>query len=675
MPESTRQLAAIMFTDIAGYTALMGTNEEGAFEVLLKNKEIHQAIITNFNGTLIKEMGDGMLLSFPLASEAVKCAVEIQKKCKEESIPLKIGIHEGEIVFAGEDVYGDGVNIASRLQEVVTEGCIAISEKVYSDIKNKAGINTKPIGIKKLKNVDDPVKVYEVFSEEATIESEQRAKGADYNKVHWRYIIFSGIFIITIAAYLSWYYFPDQPAIELDKSIAILPFGNASTEEENQYFVDGMMEDIRNKLSKIDDLRVISKTSAEKYKETNLLSSEIADELNVIFLLEGTVQKQGNQIKVHAQLIKAETDDHIWSETYVRDLSEVFKVQSEVAQAIAAELKAVISEDNKRQIEFVPTKSQAAYDSYLMGRYFWNQRTVEGLKKSVDYFEQALENDPEYSLAYAGLGDAYLIQVPYGLTDMNEGYPKAKKYALRALELNPNLAEAHATLGTLARREWRWQDAERELKRAIELNPNYSIAYHWYIEYLIAVRQPEEARKQMNRALEIDPLSFLLHRQNAELYYNEGKLDKALEENQKMQQLNPSRNQTSMLFKIYREQGRNQEALKMLHEYFSTSNIQMNIDRSEDIYAKEGIDGVIRWWLDIELKEFYRIPKPNAMYYLFFGEYYAMLGEKELALGWLEKGIKLRPVFGPYINSNRVYENLRSDPRFKGLLKEMGLDD
>ena len=203
MHESSHKLAAIMFTDIVGYTTLMGMDEDRAFEVRRKVQEIHRTIIKRFNGTIIKEIGDGMLLSFTLASDAVKCAIEIQEACKHQDIPLKIGIHEGEMVFAGEDVYGDGVNIASRLQEVVAEGCIAISERVYSDIKNKAGIKTKLIGVKKLKNVDDSVKVYEVLCEEKTVDSDHGAKGAENKKAYRRYIIISGIFIVAIAAFLD----------------------------------------------------------------------------------------------------------------------------------------------------------------------------------------------------------------------------------------------------------------------------------------------------------------------------------------------------------------------------------------------------------------------------------------------------------------------------------------
>jgi len=201
-----RRHAAIVFTDIVGYTALMGTDEYRAFVVLQKNREIHSELIRQFNGTLIKEMGDGTLISFNLASDAVRCAIAIQKACKEQNIPLKIGIHEGELVFAGEDVYGDGVNIASRLQEDAREGCIAISEKVYSDIKNKSGIDTKLIGPKKLKNVDDPVKVYEVLCEETTLVEEQGSKSVENSKAsrRYRYFILPGIFIVIIAVILIW---------------------------------------------------------------------------------------------------------------------------------------------------------------------------------------------------------------------------------------------------------------------------------------------------------------------------------------------------------------------------------------------------------------------------------------------------------------------------------------
>ena len=372
-----RRLAAIMFTDIVGYTSLMGSNEDRAFEVLRNNRELHQQLIKKFNGSLIKEMGDGMLISFPLASDAVRCAVELQKRCKADKIPLKIGIHQGEMVFEGDDVLGDGVNVASRIQENSPEGKINISGNVYDAVKNKAEIITRFSGNRKFKNITETIKVYEVLSEE---EYNPESKGRDKPKTKHVYYALGSIIALLIIALIIWGLLPGRLSsrINKEKSIAVMPFDNESSDEENIYFVNGMMEDVRNNLSKVGDLRVISKTSTEKYRESNQSISEIARELDVNFVLEGTVTKIGNKVKIHAQLIDAETDDHIWVDTYNRALNDVFKVQSEIAQIIARELYTTISPETKQIIETPLTRNMNAYQIYYQARQYQEMYLMEG---------------------------------------------------------------------------------------------------------------------------------------------------------------------------------------------------------------------------------------------------------------------------------------------------------
>ena len=279
-----RRLAAIMFTDIAGYTALMGSDEDKAFDMLRRNHAIHEKLIKQFDGTLIKEIGDGTLASFSLASDAVRCALEIQNGCKEENIPLKIGIHEGEMVFVGSDVLGDGVNIASRLLESTEKGCITISGSVYRDIKNKTGIRTEFIEEKVFKNVDEPIRIYSVTCEES-----QPVKSSK----------------ITSDSNL-----PGK------KSIIVLPFVNISPDPDQEYFSDGLTEEIITDLSHIHDLLVISRSSAMTFKGTNKTIPEIAQTVKVRYILEGSVRKAGNNLRITAQLIDALTDTHLWAEKY-----------------------------------------------------------------------------------------------------------------------------------------------------------------------------------------------------------------------------------------------------------------------------------------------------------------------------------------------------------------------
>ncbi|HEY5689916.1 MAG TPA: adenylate/guanylate cyclase domain-containing protein, partial [Cyclobacteriaceae bacterium] len=336
MPKQIHRHAAIVFTDIVGYTAMMGKDEARAVEVLHLNKAIHLRIIPRFNGNLIKEVGDGMLISFDLASDAVRCSIELQKECMEQHIPLKIGIHEGETLFEDGDIIGDSVNIASRLQVIAPPGGIYISETVNYNIENKRGIEARFVKQETLKNVNHPVRIYQVNMGPAG----KPVSG----KIRKKILYYSlGGFLVIAFSVLTWTLMPRQQAGEVKKSIAVLPFDNESADEENQYFVNGMMEDIRNNLSKISDLQVKSKVSVNKYHKTNLSSKEIGRELDANYLLEGTVQKQGTLVKIHAQLIHAETDNHIWADTYQADIAdpkEVFNIQSDIAQAIAKELHA-----------------------------------------------------------------------------------------------------------------------------------------------------------------------------------------------------------------------------------------------------------------------------------------------------------------------------------------------
>ena len=455
MHESSHKLAAIMFTDIVGYTALMGLDEDRAFAVLRNNQDIHKTIIKDFNGTLIKEIGDGMLISFPLASEAVKCAIEIQKACKKQDIPLKIGIHEGEMVFAGEDVYGDGVNIASRLQEVAGEGCIAISDRVYADIKNKTGIGTRLIGDKKLKNVKEPIKLYEVICED---EDKNEDKG--YAEINWAlkipaakrktklfFFIITGTLVLIVATFLIREYLSQKGIETLNKSIAILPFENLGP-PEHDYFTDGMTEEITSRLAKIKSLGVTSRKSAVYYAKTDKTIKQIGKELGVNYILEGTVRwsitpEGAETVRITPQLIMASTDMHIWAESYDRKIDDIFKIQSEIAQKVSEQLGLTLLEGEQRALEIQPTESLAAYQAYLRGIYYLGQPhfSLENWLLAIENFQQAVVLDTGFAFAYAELAMAHarFYNLRYDLSGSH--LKKSNQAAAKALEIAPDQPE------------------------------------------------------------------------------------------------------------------------------------------------------------------------------------------------------------------------------------------
>ncbi|MBT8183352.1 MAG: hypothetical protein KJN76_00815, partial [Eudoraea sp.] len=505
----SRQLAAIMFTDIVGYTALMEKDEKKAFRLLDKNREIQQPLIEKFGGKWLKEMGDGVLASFTTVSDAVYCAGAIQKACKRvPELLIRIGIHEGEVVFKDEDVFGSGVNIASRLESISPIGGILVSGSVYRNIKNKEGIRAEFLREESLKNVDEPIKIYQlkVEKDDAPDEKSARLKRSPKLAKSKVLIVSAVIIILLMFVYIGFqfrsnelqYNPPTAAEAENNKSIAVLPFVNMSNDPEQQYFSDGIMEAILNDLSKIRELKVISRTSVMQYRNTEKTIPQIAEELGVTYLLEGGVQSSGGKVRINAQLINATQDAHMWSENYDRELINIFELQSDIAQKIASELNTVLSPKELNEIQVHGTSDPEAYNLYLMGRYFWYKRTGDALRKSIDYFEQSLAIDPEYALAYAGLADGFLISEVYGYLPMTTGFSKAKEYALRALEINPGLAQAYATLGTVAKREWQWQEAEVKLKRAVELDPNYIMARHWYAEYLFVFGPSDKLLEQIN---------------------------------------------------------------------------------------------------------------------------------------------------------------------------------
>jgi len=676
----SRQLAAIMFTDIVGYTALMEQDENKAFRILDENREIQKPLIEKFDGKWLKEMGDGILASFTTVSDAVYCAGAIQKACENNpALFVRIGIHEGEVVFKDEDVFGSGVNIASRLESISPIGGILVSDSVYRNIKNKEGIKVKFLREESLKNVDEPIKIYLVKVEKDKSPEEDSIRLKRSPKLAGRkvMIVSAAIIILLLLVYVGYQYKSNEPQIypstaaesEINKSIAVLPFVNMSNDPEQQYFSDGIMEAILNDLSKISELKVISRTSVMQYRDTKKTTPQIAEELGVAYLLEGGVQSSGGKVRINAQLINAKQDANVWSDKYDREMIDIFEIQSEIAQKIASELNAVLSPGEINEIQVHNTNNPEAYNLYLMGRYFWYKRTADALRKSIDYFEQSLAIDPDYALAYSGLADGFLMLVAYDHLPKATGFPKAKEYALRALEIDPNLAQAYATLGTIAKREWQWNEAEAKLKRSIELDPNYVMARHWYAEYLFVFGPSEKLLEQINTGLGLDPLSFLMKSQLAWYYHDAGELDMALEELMTLLELDPFDLRAShyTMFTIYVEQGKEEEAFNSLKKHWAVHNeMEGQVHLAEDIYKRQGMKGLFSWLLELE------VGLPNARP-PWVALLYSLLGEKELALDWLEKSYESRFMDLPKTIKSVDFEILRSEPRYIELLKKMKL--
>ena len=523
-----RRLAAIMFTDIVGYTALMGENEQKALKLLEKNRKLHQSLIDLYHGKMLKEMGDGILAVFNAASDAVHCAQEIQKISREDpELKLHIGIHLGEVTFIEDDVFGDGVNIASRIEGVAKEGEIYLSEDVYKSIKNKADIEVEFIGKKAFKNVKDPIGLYRL------IEASIPEKRIDSTKSKSIGLIAAMAAILVILIYIisiSIIKFKDNAPAITEKSIAVLPFKNIGNNREGDFFSDGIMETIISHLSKMKALKVISRTSVEQYRESNKTAPQIASDLGVVYLLEGSAQKYENKLRITVQLINARDDYHIWSENYDKDLTDIFLIQSEIAGKVADAMEVHITNDESERILNTPTWNLEAYDLYVQGRYYWNKRTENDLLLSLDYFKKAIELDPEFAQAWAGLADAYCMLCGYNYMPSSVGHPKAKDAANKALKLNRTLAEAHTSLGWIyAFYDHDWEESRHAFELALKYQPSYATAHSWYA-WMLAVRGKfEMAEQHIQMARNLDPLSNIILASTGWIYYTSGSYERARE--------------------------------------------------------------------------------------------------------------------------------------------------
>ncbi len=466
MPQS-RQLAAIMFTDIVGYTALMGNDEQKAFSILNQNRQLQKPIIEKYGGRWIKELGDGVMASFTTVSDAVNAAKEIQLQCKEKGeFSLRIGLHHGEIVFDGDDVFGDAVNVASRIQAIAPVGGIYVSESVHHNVANKADIVTKFVKADKLKNVKELVRIYEVLNN--NVQSAQKPThleniGSKVRKTSFRSMLF---ILIPITLILGLLFFVNKgKAIFASgpvKSIAVLPFINESGIADMEYLSDGMTETLINSLSQIKELSVKARSSVFRYKEKEIDPQKVGNELSVQAILNGRVALRGGNIILNLELVDVSTGNQIWGEQYNRKTTDLVLLQSEIAQDVSKKLQQKLTGSGQNIAKNYTTNAEA-YQLYLKGLFHWHKRTADDLKKAIDYFNGAKEKDPSFALAYAGLAITYSV-LPANINmpkqEAVEANLKAKAAALKALELDNTLAEAYAVLAEGKNDEWDFAGAK-----------------------------------------------------------------------------------------------------------------------------------------------------------------------------------------------------------------------
>ena len=488
-------------------------------------------------------------------------------------------------------------------------------------------------------------------------------------------MLVAGLVLLILAAIAYVIFFRDSASlIEGDiKSLAVLPLENLSGDQSQEYFADGMTDALIGDLAKIKGLQVISRTSAMHYKGTNKPLTEIAGELKVDAVIEGTVQRSGERVLIRAQLIHAATDRHLWAETYERDLRDVLALQNEIAQAVVREIQIKILPAERARLGSNRPVNRKALDDYLQGRFlFWNRRTGEGLNKAILFFQSAIQEDPAYAPAYVGLADCYnsLGSVMIGDLAPLDARQRSEDAVRKALEIDSENAEAHAALGFVKNFNWDWPAAEQEYKQAIELNPNYAFAHQLYGGFLVARGRLEEAVAQVNRAQELDPFSFAISAQRGFILENARRYDEAIEQLRRVIEMDQNNFQAHWLLgHTYAASGRLSEAIAASERAVAISRTPGALGFLGMNYGLAGrkadANKILSELLDLNRE---RYVTPPALANVYMG-----LGNKDQAFFWLEKAYQERSNYLAYLKVFPGADTLRSDPRLNDLLRRMGL--
>jgi adenylate cyclase len=640
-----RQLAAILFADITGYTSMMQENELLARAQRRKLKEVLDRSIPAHNGKIVQNYGDGSLSIFNSAIDSVRAAITVQRQLLEEpAVPVRIGIHTGDVTIEDDAIYGDGVNLASRVESLAKPGSIFISEKVYDEIRNQQDILTREMGFFEFKNVLQPMRVFAVTNEGITVPRREDLHGKMQNTRN---------------------------------RLAVLPFVNMSADAENEYFSDGITEELLNALAKIDDLKVTSRTSSFAFKSKNIDVRDIAIQLNVDKILEGSVRKAGNRVRVTTQLINAADGYHIWSEVYDRDLTDIFAVQEEISAIVAKKLHANILADQKSHTATAAApRNMTAYTYYLKGLHYYNKVTPADIYKAIEYYERAIDIEPNYAQAYAMAASAYSLLGARGQMLPDQAFQIVRRYADKALELDNNIAESYiAKANMYFLYEWNWKQAHIALQKAIELNPTATEALQLLGLYNIAMGNKQKAVELLEQAEQIDPLSVSVALTLGNTYSFALRFDDAIKQAEKLLELNPEmRGALELKAWVLGLKGEWKQSLELFKEVHRLTN-----------HPLKGLMGLAYTYGTLGQKEealmcIQRLEQRQ-------NEDVNSVVDMDLSVAWfglgdLDKGFyymhqcidkKVGPV--AYFLEHPLYERLKNDPRYHDAKRRMGLPE
>ncbi len=662
----SRQLAAIMFTDIVGFTAMMQQNEEKAVEVIKHYNTTLEKLVTHFNGKVLNYYGDGSLCIFSSATDAVNCSLAVQKDLKNEPVvPLRIGLHIGEVFFENEKALGDGVNVASRVQSLGQENTILISEEVHNKIKNNASITAISLGQFEFKNVGKAMEVFALTNEGLSVPNRKNIEGKLKQKNVQKRNIIAALSIILFAVAVFFIYktflIKNDPASY--KSIAVLPFVDMSAGKDQEYFSDGLSEELLNLLSKIPELKVIGRTSSFSFKGKNEDLRFIGKKLGVAHLLEGSVQKDGNKIRVTTQLIRAVDGFHLWSDKYDRDLDSIFKLQDEIASAVVKQLK----------LKLLAVPSSAAFSSnievhnlILKGNYFNDKLVKENMDQALDLYFQALAIDSLDARVWIAIARNYSRQVFQNYIEKNEGSEKTLRAIEKAITLDDNLAQAHVAMACYKLyHSFDLQGAEAAFQKALSLEPSNPEIFNGLADVRHQEGRWKEAEQLYIKSILLNPLKpiYYMNLGNCQSYL--GHYDDAIKSFKKVLEIDPEFQRAHMYQGInYLFLGKPDLALTEMQkenmEIFKTFGLALAYHR---LYLKKEA---------YEMLSEFTAKYQNDWSYL-LAQLHAFRGEKDTAFAWLEKAYSKNDGWLIWIKGDPLLKNLQGDPRYKAILKKMNL--
>jgi TolB-like protein len=661
-----------MFSDIVGYTSLMGSDERKAFDFIKKNRRIHWKLIRKYKGRLLKEMGDGMLASFPSSMNAIKCALSIQIAAKELDIPLRIGIHQGDVIFEKQDVLGDGVNIASRIEGIADTHGVAISEAVYRDIKNKDGLEITPMGEQKLKGVETPLGAYKISGADSTfldykIDTGELIRPLGYGRTP----IIIGILIVALISYLAIDFIPGiiNPPSDSDKSILVLPFDNYIGSDTLEYFVAGMHSALIGDIGKISSLQVKSKTTANAYRDVEKSIPEIADELGVNVIIEGSVLCLGDSVCLQIKVVSAYPEEQtLWVQDYYEEKSQILQLYNTITKEISEKINVILTPEEEKLLTESRAVDSEAYDAYLKGMYYWEQLTPEGFEKSMEYFNRAMEQDPTWSYPYAAIAAWWLGAKQFSIVPPSVANPPIYENISKAIEIEPNADFVRYVNALIAVwTEWDWEKGEKEFLMLLESNPNDAFARAYYGHLLMCLRRSDEALEQGKIAMELDPLNPLIQALYSVILLDRGDYDEVIS-------ITKGINHPLTFYALdlaYSAQGDYEKSFEALIQNIEFSYADSIIFSAQKVYEDQGYKAAIKYFAEVYEERFrtsYVMPTDLAWIYR------PVLNEPEKVLEWLEIGYDMNDPGMPYISTDVYYfDFIRDDPRFIELLRKMNL--